>query len=126
MTARIATVDDAQVVAALLDAFNREFATPSPGASVLTDRLRIHLAGGPFAVLDGDPPVAVALVTVTGKMELFVQMKVFAADVKPTGTEPKSAEVGVMVGALPLLLRLKSENSSSFSCGVMLLSTHSV
>lgn len=65
MSPRISTVDDAEVVAALLDAFNREFDTASPGAAVLTERLREHLAGSAmFAVLDGDPPIAIALVSV--------------------------------------------------------------
>lgn len=61
---RVAGVDDAGTVAALLDAFNREFDTPSPGVTVLTARLREHLAGAAmFAVLGGDPAAAVALVS---------------------------------------------------------------
>ena len=63
-TPRIATVADAQEVAGLLDRFNREFDTPSPGPAVLTARLQ-RLLSGPdvVALLAGDPAVAVALVT---------------------------------------------------------------
>ncbi|QGG96136.1 GNAT family N-acetyltransferase [Actinomarinicola tropica] len=61
---RLATADDAEVVAELLHDFNTEFDTPSPGAEVLAPRLRALLAGdSTFAVLAGEPAVAVALVT---------------------------------------------------------------
>ena len=51
-------------MAALLDAFNREFDTPTPGAEVLTARLEQLLAGDDLiAVLSGDPAVGVALVS---------------------------------------------------------------
>jgi GNAT superfamily N-acetyltransferase len=60
----VATVRDADVVAGLLDDFNREYGTPTPGRSVLSARLRRLLAGDDlFAVLTGDPAVAVALVS---------------------------------------------------------------
>lgn len=61
---RIATVADAEAVAGLLDRFNREFDTPSPGPPVLTERLE-RLLPGPdvVALLAGDPEVAVALLT---------------------------------------------------------------
>jgi GNAT superfamily N-acetyltransferase len=61
---RLAGPDDAAEVAALLDAFNREFDTPTPGRDVLAARLR-HLLATPdtFALLAGDPAVGVALVT---------------------------------------------------------------
>ncbi len=63
-TPRIATVAEAQEVAGLLDRFNREFDTPSPGPAVLTARLK-RLLSGPdvVALLAGDPAVAVALLT---------------------------------------------------------------
>ena len=40
---RRAQVEDAAVVAALLDDFNREYDTPTPGVEVLTSRLRLLL-----------------------------------------------------------------------------------
>jgi GNAT superfamily N-acetyltransferase len=61
---RVATPSDADTVARLLDAFNREFDTPTPGPEVLTTRLRGLLDGGDvIALLAGDPAVAVALLT---------------------------------------------------------------
>jgi GNAT superfamily N-acetyltransferase len=61
---RVATPADAEVVAALLHDFNAEFETPTPGAEVLTSRLRELLsAGGTIALLAGDPAVGVALLT---------------------------------------------------------------
>jgi GNAT superfamily N-acetyltransferase len=60
----MAGVADASIVAALLDAFNREFDTPTPGPVVLETRLERMLAGGAvFAVLAGEPAMAVALLT---------------------------------------------------------------
>jgi GNAT superfamily N-acetyltransferase len=61
---RVADVAEAATVAALLDAFNREFDTPTPGPTVLSTRLEQLLAGPHvFAVLAGEPSMAVALVT---------------------------------------------------------------
>ena len=61
---RLATVTDAAEVGRLLHDFNTEFDTPSPGADVLAGRLRVLLEGAEtFAILAGDPAVAVALVT---------------------------------------------------------------
>jgi hypothetical protein len=61
---RVATVADAGVVGRLLDDFNREFDTPTPGPDVLAARLRILLATDQtIAILAGSPAVAVALVT---------------------------------------------------------------
>jgi GNAT superfamily N-acetyltransferase len=61
---RVASPDDAEVVAALLHDFNAEFETPTPGAEVLTARLRELLpAGATIALLAGDPAVGVALLT---------------------------------------------------------------
>lgn len=49
---RLAGVGDAMVVAVLLDAFNREFETPTPGPEVLAPRLEKLLADDQtFAVL---------------------------------------------------------------------------
>ena len=61
---RVATADDAPAVAALLDAFNREYDTPTPGAGVLAPRLaRLLTREDVIALLSGDPAAAVALVT---------------------------------------------------------------
>lgn len=61
---RLATPADAEVVAVLLHDFNIEFGTPTPGAPLLTERLRHHLNGEAMAaLLAGDPAAAVALVT---------------------------------------------------------------
>lgn len=64
VTPRVATVAEVVTVAGLLDAFNREFSTPTPGPAVLATRLRRLLAGGEvIALLAGDPAIAVALLT---------------------------------------------------------------
>ena len=61
---RLADVAEARAVAELLDEFNREFDTPTPGPDVLTARLRSLLAGDAvIAFVSGKPPVAVALTT---------------------------------------------------------------
>src|SRR6476646_3933453 len=63
-TPRLATAAEAATVATLLDAFNREYSTPTPGPAVLATRLRRLLAGREvIALLAGDPAVAVALLT---------------------------------------------------------------
>jgi GNAT superfamily N-acetyltransferase len=55
---------DVAAVAALLDDFNTEFATATPGPEVLARRLRTLLAGDDLvALLHGDPPDALALVS---------------------------------------------------------------
>ncbi len=61
---RLATAADADEVARLLHDFNSEFATPSPGAAVLSARLRRLLAGDTtIAIVAGTPAVGLALVT---------------------------------------------------------------
>ncbi|WP_428342561.1 GNAT family N-acetyltransferase [Mycobacterium sp.] len=61
---RAATSSDAETVARLLDAFNREYHEPTPGPDVLATRLRPLLAGTDVvAFLVGDPAVAVVLLT---------------------------------------------------------------
>jgi GNAT superfamily N-acetyltransferase len=63
-TPRVATPADAGTVGALLDAFNREFGTPTPGPTVLAARLEELLAHeNTIAVLAGEPAVGVALLT---------------------------------------------------------------
>jgi ribosomal protein S18 acetylase RimI-like enzyme len=61
---RQATTADAVTVAALLDDFNREFDTPTPGVEVLTRRLERLLAGDDLiAILSGEPAIGVAVVS---------------------------------------------------------------
>ena len=61
---RSATADDAVSVAELLDRFNREFDTPTPGAAVLAARLtRLLAEERVFALLAGDPAIGLALLT---------------------------------------------------------------
>nr|MDT0662839.1 GNAT family N-acetyltransferase [Micromonospora sp. DSM 115978] len=64
---RPATASDARIVANLLDAFNREFDTPTPGVGVLAARLERLLTGEHFAVLlagePGGPAAGVAVLT---------------------------------------------------------------
>lgn len=61
---RVASADDAVEVGRLLHDFNTEFGWDSPGVEVLAGRLRTLLAeDGTFAILAGEPAVAVALVT---------------------------------------------------------------
>lgn len=61
---RQATPADAGTVAALLDDFNREFDTPTPGTEVLAGRLERLLAGDDMAaLLCGDPALGVALIS---------------------------------------------------------------
>ena len=57
---RVAAAAECASVARLLDTFNREYDTPTPGAAVLTTRLERLLADGDvIALLAGDPAVAV-------------------------------------------------------------------
>lgn len=59
---RLAGPGDAALVGRLLDAFNREFDTPTPGPQVLADRLAALLTGdSTFAVLADD--IGLALIT---------------------------------------------------------------
>jgi GNAT superfamily N-acetyltransferase len=61
---RAARAPDARAVAELLDAFNREFDTPTPGVPVLAARLERLLAEADLiALLAGEPPCAVAVLT---------------------------------------------------------------
>jgi GNAT superfamily N-acetyltransferase len=60
----MATSDDAAEIARLLHEFNLEYGWPSPGADVLTPRLRALLDGpATFAIVAGSPMEALALVT---------------------------------------------------------------
>jgi GNAT superfamily N-acetyltransferase len=57
-------VDDADAIGRLLDDFNVEYDQDSPGPDVLARRLRVLLADDlTFALVAGEPPFALALVT---------------------------------------------------------------
>jgi GNAT superfamily N-acetyltransferase len=61
---RLATVDDADEIAQLLHDFNTEFGEPTPDVAVLAARLRGLLSRDTtFAIIAGEPAVALALVT---------------------------------------------------------------
>ena len=61
---RVGEVAEAGLAAALLDAFNREFDSPTPGVEVIAPRLEAMLARDDVVLLlAGDPPVAFALMT---------------------------------------------------------------
>ena len=61
---RIASQSDANIFAELLDAFNREFDTPTPGVETLRVRLMgLLVADGTIALIAGDPPVGIALLS---------------------------------------------------------------
>ena len=84
--ARVATVDDAAEISRLLHDFNNEFDTPSPGPTVLARRLGSLLASrDTFALLVGEPSVALALVTLRtnvwydGKVALLDELYVTPA-----------------------------------------------
>lgn len=63
-TPRRAGPADAAVVAEMLDAFNREFSTPTPGPDVLQIRLEGLLAGDDVvALVVGDPAGGLAVVS---------------------------------------------------------------
>jgi GNAT superfamily N-acetyltransferase len=63
-TPRVATAAEVASVAELLDAFNLEYDTPTPGKAVLATRLaRLLASGDVVALLTGDPAVAVTLLT---------------------------------------------------------------
>lgn len=89
MTTRVIDVweadpQDSTTVARLLDDFNREFDTPTPGVAVLSPRLEALLATpSTFAILAGHPAIGVALITLRNNVwysgavalldELYVQ-----------------------------------------------------
>ena len=75
--ARLAEHEDAELVARLLDAFNREFREPTPGEKELTRHVR-ELMDGDDAVflLEGEEGVALVrfrLSVWTGKPEAYLQ-----------------------------------------------------
>jgi GNAT superfamily N-acetyltransferase len=63
-TIRLATVSDAEILAVLLDDFNNEFDSPTPGTEVHERRFRQLLATPTtFAIIAGEQPVGFALLT---------------------------------------------------------------
>jgi len=59
---RIATPDDAEIVARMLHDFNVEFDTPTPGVPFLTDRCRELIdAEETTIVLGGEPPLGLGV-----------------------------------------------------------------
>jgi GNAT superfamily N-acetyltransferase len=61
--ARLATVDDADVLAQLLHDFNLEFDTPTPGVPAIAARLRDLLATDTTFAVVAEPALGVGLVT---------------------------------------------------------------
>jgi len=62
LTVRRADVADAATIGRLLDAFNREFDEPTPGAQALAEKVRTLLAAGEMtALLGGAGPQGVAV-----------------------------------------------------------------
>jgi GNAT superfamily N-acetyltransferase len=61
---RQATPSDAETAAELLDAFNREFDTPTPGPAALATRLRQVIGGDHLVVLlVGEPAAGIAVLS---------------------------------------------------------------
>ena len=59
---RLATPDDAEMVARMLHDFNVEFGTPTPGVAFLADRCRELIdAEETTVVLGGDPPLGLGV-----------------------------------------------------------------
>ena len=59
---RLATPDDAEIVARMLHDFNVEFGTPTPGVAFLIDRCRELIdAEETTVVLGGDPPLGLGV-----------------------------------------------------------------
>jgi GNAT superfamily N-acetyltransferase len=99
--ARLATSDDAQVVAELLHAFNTEFDTPSPGAKVLEPRLRrLLVSDSTFAVLAGEPAVAVALITL--RPNVWYEGRVGLLDEMYVAPDHRGGGIGSLVVELVL------------------------
>jgi len=62
VTVREATPEDAEAIGRLLDAFNREFDEPTPGAAALAERAEQLLTDGELTVLLAEPgPAGVAV-----------------------------------------------------------------
>lgn len=96
---RVAGLAEARAVAELLDAFNREFATPTPGPDVLTARLHVLLASdATVAFLSGEPPVAVALMTL--RPNLWYEGRVALLDELYVAPELRGRGVGSALLAL--------------------------
>jgi ribosomal protein S18 acetylase RimI-like enzyme len=88
---RHATVADAAEVARLLHDFNTEFASPTPGIAVLTERAEELLGQGAITVVLADePPVGLAMVRFrpsiwTGALDAYVEELYVAPDRRGRG-----------------------------------------
>jgi len=93
-------VDDAPVLARLLDDFNTEFGSPTPGPVVLEGRLRALLAQPTtLAWLAGDPAVGIALVTL--RTNVWFDGPVALLDELYVAPESRGTGIGsAMIGAL--------------------------
>ncbi len=58
---RLAGAGDADSVAELLDAFNREYDEPTPGVAVLSSRVQVLLGNDAMILVCGQPSVGVAV-----------------------------------------------------------------
>lgn len=84
---------DAVNVARLLDAFNREYHTRTPGPEVLATRLRRLMADTDvIAFLAGDPAVAVALLTL--RPNIWYDGPVVSLDELYVAPEARGARIG--------------------------------
>lgn len=98
---RLAGVEDSDEVGRLLHDFNTEFDSPTPGPAPLARRLRELLADDDtFAILVGEPAIAVGLVTL--RPNVWYQGRVALLDelyVEPArrGQGAGSAIVGLML-----------------------------
>jgi len=99
-TVRLATVEDAATVARLLDDFNTEFGSPTPGPTVLEGRLRALLAQPTtLAWLGGDPAVGIVLVTL--RTNVWFDGPVALLDELYVAPESRGTGIGsAMIGAL--------------------------
>lgn len=92
---RMATPDDAEVVAGLLHDFNVEFDTPSPGVDLLNHRLRSLLDGpSTSAILAGEPAASVGVALITFRPNVWYEGEVALLDELYVVPELRSNGIG--------------------------------